>query len=166
MGTHNRSEMIAVHGSPCEIPPRNSNSISTELFRNLLGMYVWSAIIGELCVYIKNIMIFSFCYNNTYISIEFVQPYVLLKIYTYDASISFRFRNCITNKLLCKVTFVHIFLILTCKRQADPRLQGMNYLYIKTSRVPRSWGSSVSIVSDYRLDHLGSIPSRGKGFFL
>jgi hypothetical protein len=29
-----------------------------------------------------------------------------------------------------------------------------------------SWGSSVSIVYDYRLDNRGSIPSRGKGFFL
>jgi hypothetical protein len=29
-----------------------------------------------------------------------------------------------------------------------------------------SWGSSVSIVCDYRLDKWGSIPSRGKGFFL
>jgi hypothetical protein len=27
MGKHNRSEMIAVHGTPCAIPPRNSNSI-------------------------------------------------------------------------------------------------------------------------------------------
>jgi hypothetical protein len=29
-----------------------------------------------------------------------------------------------------------------------------------------SWGSSVSIVSDYRLDDQGSIPGKGKGFFL
>jgi hypothetical protein len=29
----------------------------------------------------------------------------------------------------------------------------------------RSWGSSVSVVSDYRLDDWGLIPSRGKGFF-
>jgi hypothetical protein len=29
----------------------------------------------------------------------------------------------------------------------------------------RSWGSSVSIVSDYRLDDRGSMPGRGKGFF-
>jgi hypothetical protein len=28
------------------------------------------------------------------------------------------------------------------------------------------WGSSVSIVSDYRLDDRGSISSRGKGLFL
>jgi hypothetical protein len=31
---------------------------------------------------------------------------------------------------------------------------------------PRSWGSSVSIVSECRLDDWGSIPDRGKGFFL
>jgi hypothetical protein len=30
----------------------------------------------------------------------------------------------------------------------------------------RSWSRSVSIVSDYRLDDLGLIPGRGKGFFL
>jgi hypothetical protein len=30
----------------------------------------------------------------------------------------------------------------------------------------RSWGSSVNIVSDYKLDDRCSIPSRGKGFFL
>jgi hypothetical protein len=30
----------------------------------------------------------------------------------------------------------------------------------------RSWGSSVSIVSDYGLDDRGSIPDRGRGFFL
>jgi hypothetical protein len=29
-----------------------------------------------------------------------------------------------------------------------------------------SWGSSVSIVSDYGLDSRGSIPDRGRGFFL
>jgi hypothetical protein len=28
-----------------------------------------------------------------------------------------------------------------------------------------SWVSSISIVSDYRLDNQGSIPSKGKGFF-
>jgi hypothetical protein len=30
----------------------------------------------------------------------------------------------------------------------------------------RSQGSSVSIVSDYGLDNWGSIPNRGRGFFL
>jgi hypothetical protein len=30
----------------------------------------------------------------------------------------------------------------------------------------RIWGSSVSIVPDYRLGDRGSIPGRGKGFFL
>jgi hypothetical protein len=29
-----------------------------------------------------------------------------------------------------------------------------------------SWGSSVSIVSDYRLVDRGSVPGTGKGFFL
>jgi hypothetical protein len=29
-----------------------------------------------------------------------------------------------------------------------------------------SWGSSVSILSDYKLDEEDLIPSRGKGFFL
>jgi hypothetical protein len=29
-----------------------------------------------------------------------------------------------------------------------------------------SWGASVSIMSDFRLDDLGLIPGRGKGFFL
>jgi hypothetical protein len=29
----------------------------------------------------------------------------------------------------------------------------------------RSWGSSISIVSDYRLDDRDSIPDRGKEFF-
>jgi hypothetical protein len=28
MGTHNRSEVVAVHGNPCAIPPCNSNSNS------------------------------------------------------------------------------------------------------------------------------------------
>jgi hypothetical protein len=28
MGTHNRSETVAMHGAPCSIPPRNSNSRS------------------------------------------------------------------------------------------------------------------------------------------
>jgi hypothetical protein len=28
MGTHNRSEMVAVLGMPCVIPPYNSNSLS------------------------------------------------------------------------------------------------------------------------------------------
>jgi hypothetical protein len=31
--------------------------------------------------------------------------------------------------------------------------------------LPRSWGSSVSTVSDYGLDDRGSIPDRGRGFF-
>jgi hypothetical protein len=31
--------------------------------------------------------------------------------------------------------------------------------------VHRSWGSSVSIVSDYGLHNQGSIPDRGRGFF-
>jgi hypothetical protein len=30
----------------------------------------------------------------------------------------------------------------------------------------RSWGSSVSLVSDYRLDDRGSVRGGGKGFFL
>jgi hypothetical protein len=28
MGTHSRSEMVSVHGTPCAIPPRNSNGNS------------------------------------------------------------------------------------------------------------------------------------------
>jgi hypothetical protein len=36
-----------------------------------------------------------------------------------------------------------------------------NYLFLLPSR-----GSSVSIVSDYGLDDWGSIPDRGRGFFL
>jgi hypothetical protein len=39
-------------------------------------------------------------------------------------------------------------------------------LKIPATGLYRSWGSSVSIVSDYRLDDWGSIPRRGKGFFL
>jgi hypothetical protein len=42
------------------------------------------------------------------------------------------------------------------------------YVMGKISRVSiiYNWGSSVSIVSDYRLDSWGSIPNRGRGFFL
>jgi hypothetical protein len=36
------------------------------------------------------------------------------------------------------------------------------YIYIY---IPRSWGSSVSTVTDYGLDDWGSIPDRGRGFF-
>jgi hypothetical protein len=38
--------------------------------------------------------------------------------------------------------------------------------FTRLSRVCRSRGSSVSIVSDYALDDWGSIPGGGKGFFL
>jgi hypothetical protein len=39
------------------------------------------------------------------------------------------------------------------------------YMCKKNILVQRSWGSSVSMVCGYRLDHLGSISGRGKGFF-
>jgi hypothetical protein len=42
----------------------------------------------------------------------------------------------------------------------------LSEFYEKNRSFKRSWGSSVSIVSDYRLDDRGSIPGRGKGFFL
>jgi hypothetical protein len=37
---------------------------------------------------------------------------------------------------------------------------------INKNGVMSSWSSSVNIVSDHRLDDRGSIPGRGKGFFL
>jgi hypothetical protein len=40
----------------------------------------------------------------------------------------------------------------------------MNKCIIIIIIIIRSWDSSVSIVSDYRLDNLRSIPGRGKGF--
>jgi hypothetical protein len=40
------------------------------------------------------------------------------------------------------------------------------YIFIFTFSHNRNWGSSVSVVSDYRLDDGISIPSRGKEFFL
>jgi hypothetical protein len=43
----------------------------------------------------------------------------------------------------------------------------MLLLYNNTNDITRmSWGGSVSIVSDYRLDDRGSIVGRGKGVFL
>jgi hypothetical protein len=48
----------------------------------------------------------------------------------------------------------------------DLSLDGRMILKCTLNRVwTRSWHSSVSIVSDCRLDDRGSIPSRGKGFF-
>jgi hypothetical protein len=35
MGTHNRSEMVTVHGNPCAIPPCNSNSNNRVLLDTL-----------------------------------------------------------------------------------------------------------------------------------
>jgi hypothetical protein len=41
------------------------------------------------------------------------------------------------------------------------RLSGTGTSYVQSM----SWGSSVTIVSDYRLEDRGSSPGRGKGFF-
>jgi hypothetical protein len=38
-------------------------------------------------------------------------------------------------------------------------------LYSRLFSLDRSWGSSVNIVSYYRVDYWGSIPSRGKRIF-
>jgi hypothetical protein len=60
--------------------------------------------------------------------------------------------------LLMYLTQVFFFFMKTLVRifefQMNPFLQSL------------SWGSSGSIVSDYRLDDRGSIPDRGKVFFL
>jgi hypothetical protein len=52
----------------------------------------------------------------------------------------------------------------------DVNIEGMCYIYYQKYYVIHSsawsWGSSVSEVTDYRLDNWGSILGRGKIFFL
>jgi hypothetical protein len=44
---------------------------------------------------------------------------------------------------------------------------GMHFYSVSEGREGGGrWGSSISVVSDYRLDDEGLIPGRGKGFFL
>jgi hypothetical protein len=65
--------------------------------------------------------------------------------------------------------WIHVILHTTCSISYAflmfPLHATCHASFIPLYLIIRSWGSSVSIVSDYRLDDCGSISGRGKGFF-
>jgi hypothetical protein len=79
-----------------------------------------------------------------------------------------------TRRLSIVITTSHYWILSCGKFSAHPPtlLSQIAFWYYPTcpprnnllARIWWSWGSSVIIVSDYRLDDRGSIPGRGKGF--
>jgi hypothetical protein len=49
---------------------------------------------------------------------------------------------------------------------AELKMLSFNNLFISNALFLLSWGSTVGMVPDYRLDDWASIPCRGKEFFL
>jgi hypothetical protein len=75
-----------------------------------------------------------------------------------------RFRYMFINTLLLFECFC-IFKPYTFAEKVEFKEHGGRANFFSLKAVPRSRGSSVSIVSDYGLDDRGSIPERSRGFF-
>jgi hypothetical protein len=70
------------------------------------------------------------------------------------------------NSVQCHVFFTLINLLLNKVRKVGGLILSRTYYKTSCHNTIWSWGSSASIVTDYKLDERCLIPGTGKGFFL